>query len=117
MPAPVQLSPHKSGDYWPGLPSFSIEVDGEPLDLTGAVVLMQFKRFPADSAAALALTSAGEGAKIVIGEDPTEGVFSVSGQTITLPPALYYWDVQTTISGQPKTWVGGTWKITPDVSR
>lgn len=114
MSAPVQLNPHKSGDYWPGLPSVAIRVDGEPLNLAGATILLQFKRYPSDAVAALALTNIG-GSPGIIATDP--GVFVVSGRTITLKPGAYFWDIQITSDSKPETYASGTWQITPDVSR
>jgi hypothetical protein len=117
MSAPVQLHPHKSGDLWPGLSSVSIRVDGVPLDLTGAVIQMQFKRFMSDVAAALPLSSAGESPGILVTGDPSEGVFSVPARVVGLLPGRYFWDIQISTAGQPMTYAAGTWQITPDVSK
>ncbi len=117
MSAPVQLFPHKSGDSWPGLPSIAITVDGEPLDLTGATIRMQFKQFISDSIAALSLSSQGGSPGIVVAEDPTTGVFSVPRRVIPLKPGRYFWDIEVTHDSQPVTYVAGTWQITSDVSR
>ncbi|TDU64113.1 hypothetical protein EI77_04297 [Prosthecobacter fusiformis] len=117
MSAPVQLYPHKSGDLWAGLSSVAIRVDGVPLDLTGAVVQMQFKRFPTDAVAALPLTSAGETPGILIAEDATEGTFSVTPRVVGLLPGRYFWDIQVTREGQPVTYAAGTWQITLDVTK
>ena len=117
MSAPVQLHPHKSGDLWPGLSSVVIRVDGTPLDLTGAVVQMQFKRFVTDAVAALPLTSAGEAPGILIDEDAEAGRFSIPARIVGLLPGRYFWDIQVTAGGLPVTYAAGTWQITQDVSK
>jgi hypothetical protein len=117
MSAPVQLHPHKSGDLWPGLSSVAIRVDGEPLNLTGAVVQMQFKRFVTDAVAALPLTSAGEAPGILIDDDATAGVFSIPARIVGLLPGRYFWDIQVSVAEQPVTYATGTWQILQDVSK
>lgn len=117
MSAPVHLHQHKSGDLWPGLSSVTIRVDGTPLDLTGAVVQMQFKRFVTDTVAALALTSAGEAPGILINADATKGVFSIPARIVGLLPGRYFWDIQVSVAGQPVTYASGTWQILQDISK
>lgn len=116
MSAPVQLKAHKSGDYWLGLSSISIKVDGTPLNLTGATILLQFKKFVTDSAAALALTNIGDSPGIIV-TDAEGGVFEVPARVITLKPSRYYWDIQVSVNNQPVTYATGSWQITQDVSR
>lgn len=116
MSAPVQLRPHKSGDLWLGLSAVSILMDGVPMDLTGAVIDLQFKRFVTDAVAALALRSVGEGAGIVV-DDPVTGVFRVPPRVVVLRPGRYFWDLQITVGGGPVTYASGTWQITQDVSQ
>ncbi|MCW0217320.1 MAG: hypothetical protein OJI67_03260 [Prosthecobacter sp.] len=120
MSALIQLHPHKSGDLWPGLSPITIRQDGDPLDLTGATILMQFKRYVTDATPALALTNVGASPGIVIDAEPTSGSFRVLERVIAvteLPPGRYFWDIQITLAGKPVTYASGTWQITHDVSR
>lgn len=114
MSAFVQLHPHKSGDLWPGLSSVVIRVDGVPLNLTGAVLEMQFKRYATDALPALRLSSTGGAPGMTVVGDPAAGMLRVPGRVVTLRPGRYFWDIQVTVGGQPVTYATGTWQITPD---
>ncbi|WP_345739052.1 hypothetical protein [Prosthecobacter algae] len=113
MSAAVRLHPHKAGDVWPGLSSVVIKVDGVPLDLTGTVVEMHFKRYVGDALPALALGSEGEG--IVVREDATAGTFSVPARVVGLRPGRYFWELQVRTGVERVTYAGGTWEIMPEV--
>ena len=90
-----------------------IKVDGVPLDLTGAVVEMHFKRYVGDALPAEALSSEEDG--IVVAGDATAGTFSVPPQLMDLRPGRYFWELQVRTGEERVTYAGGTWEIVPEV--
>ena len=100
---------HRRGDTYQGA-AFSFSLNGSPLDLTGAAVLMQIKKNSADSTAVLEFTEA----------DGTidDNTFALSPVIIGVAPRAYVYDLQITLaSGRVITPVSGTFEILSDVSR
>lgn len=105
---------HVRGDTWQGWPQVEILLNGEPLDLTGASILMQFRRSHTAPEVAKEF-STGNGITIT---DGPAGKFSVAPAILGMVSASFVWDVQLTLSsGRVLTPLAGTLFLTPDVSR
>jgi len=104
---------HLRGDTWNGFPSISITRDGNPLPLSGANVLMQFRK-DVDSPVALELSTDNGGVTIT---DPINGVLSVPPVLITMQYGTYHYDLQVVLpNGYTKTYMKGNWNIVGDIS-
>ncbi|WP_035606258.1 hypothetical protein [Haloferula sp. BvORR071] len=104
----------KRGDTWAGWSQVEILVNDEALDLTGAAILMQFRRSHTSPEVAKEF-STGNGITITA---PTEGKFSVAPAILDMVASTYVFDVQLTLaSGRVLTPISGTFTLTPDVSR
>jgi hypothetical protein len=93
---------------------FEILIDGEPLDLTGAVIRMQVKK-DACSSPVLTLTSV-ENDGITI-TDAVDGKFKINEQIITIPTCNYEYDIKITLdSGDVKYYVGGLFQVVKTIT-
>lgn len=110
------LPRHKKGDTFDGI-LFTVTVNGNPVDLTGAIIEMDIRN-PDTEVSVLRLTSdIGEGGGITIDANPTLGKFSLDSMIINIPAEVYDYDIQITFtSGIIKTYVGGKWNIEQDVT-
>ena len=117
---------HIRGDTWDGM-EITINEDGVPVDLTGSVIVMQFREradypevltfstaFSATSAySAFTIPQSG----MIVVTEPLSGLVTIPELLIELPPKTYYYDLQVTFStGRVRTYLDGTWKILADVS-
>ena len=105
---------HINHDTFEGV-SFTVLVNNIALNLTGASIRMMLRSQKLADTAVLTLSTVDE--SIVI-TNAAAGIFQVKKQIITATPATYFYDIEITLSdGTVKTYVEGTWKILPDVTR
>ena len=101
-----------SRDTWSGA-AFTVTVNGSPLNLTGASILMQARAGRALPAVFEASTA---GASIVI-DTPLAGQFHCAPKVVSAVPGVYFHDIQITLaSGQIKTYIKGTFTVLEDYS-
>jgi len=104
---------HLKGDTFEGT-TFTISVNGVPLPLTSALIKMSLKPNKSTLKSVLDLSTT-NGRLLII--DAINGKFQVVPQIIDIPAALYYYDIQITLSnGKVKTYIEGQWKIEQDVT-
>lgn len=93
---------------------FEILIDGDPLDLTDAVIRMQVKK-DACSSPVLTLTSI-ENDGITI-TNAVNGLFKINEQIISIPSCSYEYDIQITLeSGEVKYYVGGLFQVVKTIT-
>lgn len=113
-----KIPDHLKGDTFDGV-VFTVSVNSTPLDLTGASLKMTLvKQAPQKDikvkTPVLTLTSPLGGLSLVNGP---AGRFQIDKQIINVPPDVYAYDIQITLSdGTVKTYISGTWKILPDIT-
>lgn len=106
---------HIKGDTFDEV-AFEIKINDVAVNLTGAVIKMQLRKTPNDTTAALSLTSVSS-AGITI-TDAALGQFKINKQIIDIEVFNYSYDIQFTFSGgDVKTYVYGTFNITPEITR
>lgn len=106
---------HKKGDTFDEVP-FELKVNTVVVNLTGAVIKMQLRKWDNLTNAALSLTSVSS-AGITI-TDATAGKFKINSQIIDIDPYTYVYDIQITLSsGVVRTYVSGTFNIENDITR
>jgi hypothetical protein len=104
---------HLRGDTWDGITSISLSKNDVPLILTGAKVLLQFRK-EVDSPVALELSTDNGGITIT---DDLNGIISVPPVLITMRYGIYQYDLQVVLAdGYTKTYMKGSWKIIGDIS-
>ena len=104
---------HLRGDTWVGISEIVLNKDGLPLVLTGASVLVQFRK-DVDSPVTLELSTDNGGVVIT---DDLNGKIKISEALITMQYGAYQYDLQITFpDGFVKTYLKGTWKIVADIS-
>jgi hypothetical protein len=104
---------HLRGDTWNGIDSVTITLSGVPVNITDSTIRMQLRE-DIDSPVALELST--NNGHIVI-SDGANGVFQIPPTLITIPFGTYKYDIQVTFSnGINKTFITGTWQITPDIT-
>jgi len=105
---------HIKGDTYDGT-SFTITVNGSPLDLTGASIKISLKLGKDLINSALDLST--ENNRIQIWNPPTDGKFQVVPQIISVPPGNYFYDIQITLADLTvKTYIEGRWRILSSVT-
>ena len=103
------------GDSWSGK-TLQINLNGVPLNLTGASVLMQLKKSGSDDVSAFEFSTAN--GRIFITNPTTTGFFTINETVINIIPREYVYDMQITLaSGKVVTPIGGKFTIESDVSR
>jgi hypothetical protein len=91
---------------------FTITVNGEPLDLTGASLTMQL-RLGIDTAIVKEF-SLGAGLTLT---DPKNGKFTFDNQIITVSPATYKYDILIDLAnGTRKTYPSGDFIVRPVIT-
>jgi hypothetical protein len=106
---------HIKGDTFDEV-AFELKINNTAVNLTGAVIRMQLRKTASDSTAALSLTSASS-AGITI-TNASAGQFKINKQIIDIEVFNYSYDIQFTFSGgDVKTYVHGTFNITPEITR
>jgi len=104
---------HIRGDTWNGINSISLSKDGNPLQLSGANILMQFRK-DVDSPINLELSTSNNGITIT---SAVSGIIQIPPALITMNYGTYKYDLQITLLDKSvKTYMKGTWTIVPDIS-
>ncbi len=104
---------HRRGDTWDGVNSIIINVNGVPINLTDAVIKIDFRQ-SLDSPVVLTL-STNDGTIEVI--KLLEGSIRIPPKKIEIPFGKYMYDLQVTYpNGVIKTYMEGTWEIKPDIT-
>ena len=107
---------HLKGDTYPRENDYvyTILKNGDPLDLTGALIEIEF-RVSADHDPVMTWSTAtGE---VVIDVDPTLGKFKYAEQIIDLKAGVYKYDVQITIDDVKATYLKGDLTIVQDITQ
>lgn len=106
------------GDTWDGV-TFTILVNGAPLNLAGAHILCQFKTAPT-SDPLLTFSDVPDEDNVgggIVFPAPLTGEFTIEPTIINLPAGKYVFDIQFTLaSGVVKTYIRGTMTVVQDVS-
>lgn len=99
---------HIKNDTFDGI-SFTVNVNGSPLNLTGASILASFKK-NFDTTKTLASP---DDITITV---PTSGQFTIDQKVIDWPAGTYNYDIAMTLNtGVIKTYIKGTWTIVEDL--
>lgn len=107
------LTAHRRGDTYMGVKFTLSYRDGTHPDLTGASILMKFRKKFAPNTDYTLSTSTGE----LSITDAMGGIFQINEQIIGWDSGIYDYDVQITFaSGYKDTVVGGRFEIIQDVS-
>jgi len=108
---------HLKGDTYPRESDYlyTITKNGSPLDLTDALIEIEF-RVAADYDPVMTWSSAPEEGQIII-TDPTEGQFKYASQVIDIKAGAYNYDVQITIAGEKMTYLKGKLTIVQDITQ
>jgi hypothetical protein len=103
---------HRRGDTWDGINTIGISVNGTPVNLSGAIVTMEFRE-DYDSPVALSLSTLTSTISVL----PNLSSIKVLPVLIDIPPATYKWDLQVTYPNTlVKTYLEGTWEIYFDIT-
>ena len=103
---------HRRGDTWDGINTIGIKVNGTPVNLSGAQVVMEFRE-DYDSPIALTLSTLTSTISVL----PNLSSVRVLPVLIDIPPATYKWDLQINYSNTTvKTYLEGTWEIYFDIT-
>jgi len=103
---------HRRGDTWDGINTIGIKVNGVPVNLSGAQVVMEFRE-DYDSPIALTLSTLTSTISVL----PNLSSVRVLPVLIDIPPATYKWDLQFNYSNTTvKTYLEGTWEIYFDIT-
>jgi len=101
----------KFGNTYNGA-EFTINVNGAPLNLVGASIVMQI-RYKFDTAVVKEF-SLGSGLTL---SDPTNGGFVFDNQIITIPPGEYKYDILVYLAnGTRKTYPSGNFYVRPVIT-
>lgn len=105
---------HIKGDTFDGY-TFTLSLNDLPIDLTGASIIMELKKFKEQTTADLTLST--NNSKISILSPSTDGKFQIIPQIIDISAFNYFYDIQITFSsGVVKTYIEGRWRIKQDIS-
>lgn len=103
------LPDHRTGDTFRAI-DVTLKIANEPVDLTGATVLLQVRPDPTSATVSMTLATSFP--------DAVNGIMRINEQAVTLASGLYYYDLQVTLAGGfRETYLTGTWQILQDVSR
>jgi hypothetical protein len=110
------IPPHITGDTWKGINNITILRNNIPINLTGCKIKMQFRSiFNLASPVVMELLSE-KGDIIFI--SPSLGVISIPERDVVIPVGEYNYDLLVVNpSGKKITYLNGTWKILPRISR
>ena len=105
---------HRRGDTWDGINTLGIKVNGVPVNLSSAQVVMEFRE-NYDSPVALKLSTATSTISVL----SNLSSIRVLPVLIDIPPATYKYDLQVTYTAPTtsvKTYLEGTWEIYYDIT-
>ena len=111
----IHLGEIKQGDYWAGVQLITYAINGEPVDITGAVIRMHLRKRH-DSPGEPLLSWSTEDSTINI-VDAEAGEFAILGRTMTIEPGTYASDVEVAIDAKPLTVLDFSWTITKSATR
>lgn len=104
---------HRRGDTWDGINSITIRVNGTPINLTNASIKMEFRQ---DLDSPVVLTLSTTDSSIII-QNAVAGIIRIPPKKIEIPFGKYLYDLQVTyLNGTVKTYMEGSWEITPDIT-
>ena len=106
------IKDHVRGDTFREL-EFVVSVNGTLLDLSNAIIKIDFRTNPADNKAKLSLSSPSNG--ITIGEEP--GSFKIDEQIIDITPGKYHYDIEFNLENKIKTYIYGEFNVLQDITR
>jgi hypothetical protein len=113
MAETVNIPTLKRGDTWRGR-TITLEINGDPVDLTGAVVRMQV-RTSATAPKAAEWSTVNDTITVT---DAAGGVIRVEPRVVDLRPDTYQYDIEYTLEdGRVLTPIEGSWVITSDITR
>ena len=103
---------HRRGDTWDGINSIGIKVNNTPVNLSGAIVKMDFRE---DFDSPVVLTFSTETSTILI--QPSLTSVNIPHRLINIPVGMYKYDLQVEFpTGIVKTYMNGVWEIFYDVT-
>jgi len=101
---------HRKGDTFSGT-TFQVNVDGTPLNITGATIKMMMKHKKKNVKKLLTSYSG-----ITI-SNPSSGEFKIDRQIIDTDPGEYVYDIEIELAdGTVKTYIKGSWTIKQDIT-
>lgn len=104
---------HLRGDTWDGINAIGIKINNIPVNLSGALVIMELRE---DYDSPVALTFSTATSTILIQNSLSS--ISIPPRIIDIPPATYKYDLQVVYSNTTtKTYMGGSWEIYFDVTK
>lgn len=105
---------HIQGDTFEVV-NFEVIKNGDPLDLTDAVIRMQLKK-ECNGIPILSFTSVANAGLTII--NAALGLFKINRQIINIPEFNYSYDIEITFADQTvKTWVSGSFLVQCDITR
>lgn len=111
----MNISGHKAGDTWYGL-SGQILLNGEPLNISGALVRMQIRKEKSWPRYAYEWSTTGNTIQLI--DNGTGGSFYIVSGVVDVPANNYFFDIEMQLpDGQIITPVEGTWEIQETVTR
>lgn len=99
---------HYKGDTFDGI-KFTIMVNDQPLNLTGAAIRASFKMMNNEY-----FMNLNNGITIL---SALQGSAQIDPQVISWPAGIYRYDIEITISGRIKTYLKGEFSIIDDVTK
>lgn len=112
IPATYNFSDHKRGDTFEGV-DFTILLNNEPVNLTGAVIKAQLKKTSISNVAAQWSTE--DGSITITGAG--NNVVRLQTKVIDIPAGVYSFEIQTNNNGLIQTWVAGLFPVLNDITR
>jgi hypothetical protein len=104
---------HRRGDTWDGINSIAINVNGAPINLSGASIKMEFRE-NIDYPVVLTLSTQNSGIQIL---NAATGTIRLPSHNVEIPCGHYMYDLQVTYStGVVKTYITGSWEIVADIT-
>jgi len=104
---------HRRGDTWDGIPAIGIKENGVPVNLSGAVISIEFRE-DYDAPVALTLSTLTSTISVL----PTLSAVTIPAFIVNLPPATYQYDLQVVYpTTRTKTYMQGNWEIYFDVTK
>lgn len=117
IPPPIMeydFPEHRRGDTFVGI-RFTLEVNGAPLDLTGATITMDLRKQGKTVRSLRISTKESIGGITII--TPEEGIFEIDPQIIDVPAGVYDYDIEFELANEDvKTYIYGIWPIIQDVT-
>lgn len=104
---------HRRGDTWDGISAVGIKENGIPVNLSGALISMEFRE-DYDAPVALTLSTITNTISVL----PTLSAITILPIIIGIPPANYIYDLQVVYpTTRTKTYMQGSWEIYFDVTK